>query len=201
MRKGYRVTLGVLTIMILMTLTVGTSYSYYSVSDTQTDPNELTTTCFDISFTDSNSVSLNSDGLYAYPMTEEVALSKYTPYEFTITNKCTSENASSGVNYVITLNTLTQTPSTLTNYVKYKLNTTSPAVSEKASSFINATPYDLSSTIKTEQDIDSSYSLDVGALAPGEHKTYNLYLWIDENAGNEVMGYTFNGKILVYAYM
>ena len=40
MRKGYKITLGVLTIMILITLTIGTSYSYYSVSDVQEDNND-----------------------------------------------------------------------------------------------------------------------------------------------------------------
>ena len=32
MRSGYKVTLGILTIMILVTITIGTSYSYYSIA-------------------------------------------------------------------------------------------------------------------------------------------------------------------------
>ena len=51
MRSGYKVTLGVLTIMILVTITIGTSYSYYSVASKQQDPNKLTTTCFEVSYT------------------------------------------------------------------------------------------------------------------------------------------------------
>ena len=51
MRNGYKVTLSILTIMILMTLTIGTSYSYYSISAEQEEPNVLSTTCFKINFT------------------------------------------------------------------------------------------------------------------------------------------------------
>ena len=40
-----------------------------------------------------------------------------------------------------------------------------------------------------------------GTLAPGESVTYNLYLWIDENADNSIMGNTFTGKVLIYNYM
>ena len=204
MRKGYKVTLSMLTIMILLTLTIGTSYSFYSVSDVQTNPNELTTTCFDISFNDNNgssTIQLNSDGKYAYPMSEASALSKLTPYEFTLTNNCTSSNASAGVNYVVTLNTLTATTSNLTSYLKYKLNRTLPSAVTGTTAALTANPYNLAASIKTEQGIDTSYSLTSGTLAPGDSATYKLYLWIDESAGNDIMGYNFNGKILVYSYM
>lgn len=201
MRNGYRVTLSILTIMILITLTIGTSYSYYSVASEQTNPNELTTTCFDVSFTDADVINLNATGNYMYPMNEATALSKLTPYKFTITNNCTSANASSGINYVVTLNTLTAQTSNLTNYLNYKLNVASPTTETGTTAALITNPYDLNPNIKTDQGIDTSYSLATGILAPGESKTYQLYLWIDESAGNEVMGYNFTGKVLIYSYM
>jgi len=210
MRSGYRITLSMLTIMILLTITVGTSYSFYSVSDVQTNPNELVTTCFDISFNDNNgssTIKLNSSGLYAYPMSEANALAKLTPYEFTVTNNCTNLNASQSVNYVVTLNTLTSTPSTLTNYLNYKLNTKSPTTITGTTTLLTSSTYSLMDSIKSGQGIDKSYVLTSGTLAPGNSKTFNLYLWIKEDAcsGNacetEVMGKTFTGKVLVYAYM
>lgn len=205
MRSGYKVTLGVLTIMILVTITIGTSYSYYSVASTQENPNEITTTCFNVTFSDSNSINLNADGNYAYPMSEANALSKLTPYSFTVTNTCTSENATDPVNYIVTLNTLTDKPSTLAlSNLRYKLNRVSPSSLEGTSSLLsNASIYDLG-TAKNDVNasgIDTSYNLISGQIAPGESVTYNLYLWIDESAGNEVMGETFNGRILVYNYM
>jgi len=195
MRKGYKVTLGVLTIMILLTLTIGTSYSYYSISDEQTNPNVITTTCFNVSYSEgSSSIALNTTGNYAYPMSEATALANLRPYTFTITNNCTSANAKSGVNYVVTLNTLTDTPSTLTSSLKYKLNTT--GTTGKLT-----TPYALNANVKSSEGVDTSYQLHAGTLAPGASTTFNLYLWIDEAAGNSIMGQSFTGKVLVYSYM
>lgn len=194
MRKGYKITLSVLTIMILITITVGTSYSYYSVSDVQDNPNTLTSTCFDITYAE-NSSSINLTN--SYPMSESKALA-LTPYSFTITNTCAAGNQT--VNYIVTLNTLTASPSTLTSSLNYKLNKTAPAAIVGTTGTLT-TPYALNPNVKTEEGIDTSYSLEVGTLAPGEAKTFNLYLWINENAGNTIMGQNFTGKVLVYSYI
>ncbi|MDE5539053.1 MAG: hypothetical protein K2J20_01030 [Bacilli bacterium] len=210
MRNGYKVTLGILTVMILITITIGTSYSYYTVSDAQSTPNTLTSTCFNISY-DEGSESINLSGLdsnkYAYPMSEATATSKLTPYSFTITNTCSEDNSSKDINYVITLGTLIDKPSSLPiSYLRYKLNLTSPTSTPGTAASLN-TPYDLMNSIKQEQNIDTSYSIATGTLAPGAHKTYNLYLWIDEGACNgdecetKVMGKTFNGRVVVYSYI
>ena len=201
MRSGYKVTLGILTIMILVTITIGTSYSYYSIASTQADPNELSTTCFNVSYTEGSNGSINLSA--TYPMSESDALTRLQPYEFSITNTCTSENASNPVNYIVTLNTLTSNASTLPlSLLRYKLNETSPSVVDGTSGLLgSATPYTFGDSIKTTYDLDSSYNLANGSLAPGESITYNLYLWIDESAGNDVMNQTFNGRVLVYSYM
>jgi len=41
--------------------------------------------------------------------------------------------------------------------------------------------------------------LDSGTIAPGEKYTYTLKLWIDSNAGNEIMGTVFKGKLRIEA--
>lgn len=200
MRNGYKITLGVITIMILITISIGTSYSFYSVSDTQTSPNSLATTCFEISYNGSNAINLTGDGKYAYPMSETVATAK-TPYTFTIKNTCTSANASGGINYDVSINTLTGETSNLTPSLRYKLDKTAPAIANGTSAMLSSLTDKLGANIKASYNVSKSYNLVSGVLAPNESVTYNLYLWIDENAGNEVMGNTFNGKILVYAYM
>ena len=201
MRSGYKVTLGILTIMILVTITIGTSYSYYSIASTQADPNKLSTTCFNVSYTEGSNGSINLSA--TYPMSESDALTRLQPYEFTITNTCTSENASNPVNYIVTLNTLTSNASTLPlSLLRYKLNETSPSVVDGTSGLLgSATPYTFGDSIKTTYDLDSSYNLVTGTLAPGESITYNLYLWIDENANTDIMNQTFTGRVLVYSYM
>ena len=200
MRSGYKITLGILTIMILVTITIGTSYSYYSIASSQTKPNEFATTCFSVSFSEGSNGSINLSP--TYPMSETTAMT-LQPYNFTITNNCTSSNASDGINYVVTLNTLTASiPDLNLSYIRYKLNRTSNPTETGTSALLGSlSPYDLSPTIKSEQGIDTSYNLATGKLNPGESVTYDLYLWIDENAGNNVMNQSFTGRVLVYSYL
>ena len=214
MRKGYRVTLGILTIMILLTISVGTSYSFYSVSATQDGTNNLTSSCFSVEFKDTvdnntykGSIKLNAEGHYAYPMTEENAKTKLTPYTFTLTNNCTTENATTGINYSIIINTMTQTPSDttkgdLTEYLKYKIG-------EETSQKLNTTPYTTPSYVTNEKagDIAHTYLLKSGTLAQNGSETFNLRIWIPDDAcnGNEceekIMGKTFEGQIMVITSM
>ena len=190
------------TIAIVVIAATSVTYAYLSYNATQTDENILTTSCFNISYSDSNSISLNSNGNYAYPMSEERA-NKLTPYSFTITNTCTTTNSTDPINYVVTLNTLNSSPSTIElSKLRYRLDMTTPTATTGTSTLMSeAAPYDLSSSIKSAEGINTSYNLLEGTLAPGASVTYNLRLWIDEAAGNEVMNQTFNGRILVYSYL
>ena len=190
------------TIAIVIIAATSVTYAYLSYNATQTDENILTTSCFNIRYEDSNSISLNSNGNYAYPMSEERA-NKLTPYSFTITNTCTTTNSTDPINYVVTLNTLNTSPSNIElSKLRYRLDMTTPTATTGTSTLMSeAAPYDLSSSIKSAEGIDTSYNLLEGTLAPGASVTYNLRLWIDEAAGNEVMNQTFNGRILVYSYL
>ena len=190
------------TIAIVVIAATSVTYAYLSYNATQTDENIVTTSCFDISYSDSHSISLNSNGNYAYPMSEDSA-NRLTPYSFTITNTCTTTNSTDPINYVVTLNTLTSSPSTIElSKVRYRLDMTNPTSSTGTSALMSeAATYDLSAAIKSSEGIDTSYNLVEGTLAPGASVTYNLRLWIDEAAGNEVMNQTFNGRILVYSYL
>ena len=200
MRVGYRVTLGILTVMILITMTIGTSYSFYSVSDEQDTANNLTSTCFKIEFKDGQD---NINITNAYPMNDNSVDTKITPHTFTIQNTCTKENSAEGINYKVILSSLKleEGEESLLENIKYKLveeNVENGAVSGKLS---EVTPYEnLPENIKSTHKIDKSYLLKAsGTLNFGETKKYKLYLWIDENAGNEVMTNKFKGKIIIYA--
>lgn len=199
--KKYMILL-ISTIAIVVIAATSVTYAYLSYNATQTDENIVTTSCFDISYSDSDSISLNSDGNYAYPMSEDSA-NRLTPYSFTITNTCTTSNSTDPINYVVTLNTLTSSPSTIElSKLRYRLDMTTPTATTGTSTLMSeAATYDLSAAIKSSEGIDTSYNLVEGTLAPGASVTYNLRLWIDEAAGNEVMNKTFNGRILVYSYL
>ena len=201
-------TLGVLTIMILLTLTIGTSYSYYSISDVQDQPNNLTTTCFNVEFTDgtNGSIKLNGDGKYGYPMSDTNALKSNNYYEFTLKNACTSEG-SFPVKYDIFLgdkgsNTLSA------EKIKYKLvEVTGDSVTPTGTGTkLNTTSYPITDIVGKEDNmtgIVNGYKLGDNAtgLATNASKKYRLYMWIDENATNDIMGQTFTGSLIVYAYM
>ncbi len=198
MRSGYKITLSILTIMILVTIAIGTSYAFFSVSDTQSETNTLSTTCFSVSFTDGDSISLNENGSYAYPMSDASA-EDLTPYTFTIRNECGSGSAS--INYKVILSTFAS--STLdTGVVKYSINTTNTISGAKllteAGTYMNEV-----SDINDDASLNTSktYILIEDTLAAGAEETYYLRLWIDESAGNGVMGQTFTGKLFVYSYM
>lgn len=194
MRKGYKISLVVITILMLITITIGTSYSYYSVSDVQTDSNAVSTACFKVDFADQDSISLSN----AYPISEATALTQ-TPYQFTITNGCTSDNSSKDISFDISLNTLVDPVSTLTSSIRYKLVEVG-GTSFDSAMLTSAEAYTLGDTIKSDEGIDASYLLASGTLVAGASKTYQLYLWIDESATLEVANQTFTGKVLVYSY-
>ena len=206
MRMGYRITLSILTIMILMTISVGSSYSYYAVSSTQEEPNYLSTTCFNISFEDEDSINLTN----AYPMSRTDALVKLKPYKFKVTNTCTTENASEPTKVSILLNYIKE-KNELQNYIYFRL------VSNKGFELEN---WILDLDESQIENIDSSKYIGIRSMAPGESEEFSLYLWIDENAciknnsvntevcdesnkwwEDNVMGKTFEGQISVYAYM
>ncbi len=200
MRKGYRVTLGIITIMILLTISVGTSYSFYSVSSVQDGDNNLVATCFKMNIEDSDYINLPA----TYPMSEDSAKTKLTPYKFTITNNCTEANASAGVNYDIVLNT----KGTLNNYLSYKFSegTTITGLTNK----LSTSTYTYQSYVPENTKMagtTNSYLLKQGTLAPGASASYNLLLWINSDAcegnacKNDVMTKSFEGQVLVLTSM
>lgn len=195
MRKGYKVTLGVLTIMILLTLTIGTSYSYYSVGDVQSDTNELATACFKVTYngTDGAIGTSNINLTNSYPMSEDSA-NNLIPYTLTITNSCTS---GPNIKYDVSLNTKSASNATLAPSLRYKLGSDTSGMLESLPDKLST----LNSTYKSNEGILKSYSLKSGELAPGSSETITLRLWIDEAAGNEVMTQTFTGQIYAYAYL
>ncbi len=228
MRKGYRITLGVLTIMILLTLTIGTSYSYYSVGGVQDRDNVLATRCFEITYEDGNgtsAINLNN----AYPMSDDKGMSK-NPYNFTITNTCKAEGES--VNYKLVLARVgvggTDVLDPLMNNLNYVLKTGADSTGKQqltahkysdidsrgSFDFLNQDNDSVLGTGDDKIDPNNSFILSFpgatdfsGTLNPGEAKTYSLNLWIDENACNnnesceKIMNTGFKGRLLVYAYV
>ena len=170
------------SIVIVVVATISITYAYLSYSDTQEGTNTLSTTCYNISFKDVNSINITS-----YPMSSATAFRTITPYTFTITNTCETPS-----NYQVILNILNSTSSNLLPYINYSLDGTSV---NKLSALTATTP----PSGVTSSGILTSYILDTGTLTTlNSTQTYNLHLWIDEEAGNDIMGTTFQAEVIVY---
>lgn len=156
--------------LILLTIVVGTSYALFSTVRTSKKTVEVEAGTFKISFLESNYINL----INTYPMTDEEGLNT-EGYRFTITNEGTLNGK-----YNISLeeseeNTLDK------SYVKYSI---------KEGDGTWSTPALLS---------NGTLLLDNKLLNSTDHIDYELKLWLDESAPNEVQGTKYQAKIVVSA--
>ena len=182
MKENKNKTLLIILGTLIVTFTViGVSYAVWRLILSQTNKNSLATTCFSVSMTDSNAISLEK----AYPIIDEEG-KKLTPYTFTITNNCDSY-----VKYEVNLELLNTSTLTNMDYIKLMLDDESPAV---------ISSYDV--TTKTISDATTAYKIKTGYLDANESKTYNLRLWVDESVTMTTEGIQnrlFESKITVNA--
>ena len=187
MDKKKRNILITIVLLIGIIAIIGVSYALWSLNLTQKGQNDIASSCFNITFTDKNNISLQK----AYPIIDEDG-KKLTPYEFTITNTCDSY-ASFNVNLEV-LNT-----TTLTN---------NDAVKAMISSKTGATETEINTnllssyktTTKTLNNAQTAFNLTTGYLNAKESKTYTLRLWLDENVGMNTEGVQnakFSSKVVV----
>ena len=170
------------SIIIVVVATISITYAYLSFNRSQESTNVLNTSCYDISFQDSNFINITS-----YPMSNETAFNTLTPYTFTITNNCAIGNS-----YQIYLNILNSTSDELLTHINFSLD------KQTATSLSSLTPVNLPSGVSSNK-VKSSYIIETGSLPNiNSTKTFNLYLWIDEEAGNDIMGSTFEAEVMVY---
>jgi hypothetical protein len=200
MRLRYQIPLFVIAILLVATMSIGSSYALWKVTKYQDEANVIKTGCFELTFTEqTSSVNLTN----AYPISDEKGL-KTEPYTFTLTNTCTID-----ASYVVYLNTLkiTDTDSEgktiekisddLINYSFTKTGS-SIAVADKLSNATENTT-DLSN-FSYNGNLLKSYSLQTGLLAPNESVQYSLRLWINEGATTKINGYQFAAGIATVAY-
>ena len=160
---------------------LGVSYALWLVTFSSTNNNTITATCFNVSFTDQNNISIEK----AYPLLDKDG-KKLTPYEFTITNNCDTY-----VKYNINLEILNNSTLTNMDYIKLMLDDETPSL---------VSSYDV--TTKTLSNASTAYKIKTSYLDAKESKTYNLRLWLDENVTGETEGVqnnTFASKITVNA--
>ena len=166
------------SLVLIMLLGVGVSYSMWNISVSQDTNNTAYTECFDLSITNKeNNINLDN----AYPISNDKGKS-LTPYTFTVTNTCDITTQ-----YNINLEVLNN--STLS----------SKFIDVMFEGNINLlSSYD--STDKVNTSSIESRKLTTGILKSKESKDYSLRLWIDynttlEDLNNEIK--PFKSKIVV----
>ena len=175
--------IAIFLVTIAIVITSSTTFAFLSVSDMQSDANTISTTCYDMTFTDSNRINV-----IGYPMSSTNAFKKVNPYKFSLKNNCEANT-----DYQIILNVINTSSSKILPYINYSLDGTTV---KKLSSL---TPITLPLGV-TSSNASASYLIDTGALEGiNTTKNFNLHMWIDESAGNDIMGSKFEGEVTIYS--
>ena len=180
MRKSYKLILMVISILLIGSIIIGTSYSMWVKTAVQKEKNIVNSSCFDIEFTESSSINLAS----AIPISDEAGLKK-KPYTFTLKNTCnmnskvtialdvlsTSTMSSSAIKTSLTKGNKSGTPTLLTSLDK-----------------------------KAEVDISGAkeaYILGTDIIGANKSKSYSLYLWMDEAVTVAEASKSFSSKVVI----
>lgn len=161
-----------------LVITVSVSYAIWQMTHIATKSNVVKTGCFSTEFSEgSNSINLNN----TIPISDEAGKLQ-TPYEFTIKNTC-----SVTANFEVALDTLSTT-TLANNQIKIDINDDTKTLT------------DFSSGTSTIEGALGSFVLYTSSLAPEATKTFNLRLWLDENASAETsQNKTYEGKIVIHS--
>ena len=84
MIKNKKIKILTISILCVLTITIGLSYGYYLLNKVQENNNIVGSKCFNLEFTNEKN-AINLDNMY--PISDEEGR-KLTPYSFTITNTC-----------------------------------------------------------------------------------------------------------------
>ncbi len=190
MKLKYKILMAIIAVSIGLCLMIYQSYALWVVTLSGQE-NIVEVGCFNIEFIENtSSIALNN----SYPVSDAKGMSGEA-YSFTITNKCTVDSA-----YQVTLNTLNANTmgDDKVKYVIYKDGESKPSIGQ----LVNSAPINADKANITVTDLKESYIIASGELkgaeeenGTGESHTYNVYLWIDENAGNEVENTRFEASI------
>ena len=183
MKTTYKILLMVISLLLVVAITIGTSYSLWKKVEVQTNENIVNSACYDIVFEESSNINLKN----AMPISDASGLKK-TPYTFTIKNTCNTDSKTT-----IALN-VKNTSTMSTSAIKTSIKSTPQNT--------NSTPVLLTSlntaTIgSSDSTTKESYIITTDTIRAYNSKTFSLYLWMDEDVGNEEMNKVFNATISV----
>ncbi len=169
------------SIIVVIVATLSVTFAYLSFNSTQEGTNEINTGCFNIAFQDG--ASINSIG---YPMNDDLGLSS-TPYTFNLTNTCNTN-----AYFAVILNIKNTTNSNILPYIYYSFDDTNVFMLSDASKMT------LPSNLIDSSVIDS-YVINFGTLSGLQNKSFNLKMWIGNEAGYSIMNNKFVAEVMIYS--
>lgn len=182
MKIRYQISLVILGVLLCSSILIGTSYSLWTVSSTQTTANTLNSGCFTFTFTEgSNNINLTN----SYPISDASGLVK-TPYTFTIKNDCTID-----ANTSISLDTI-NTSTLSRSYLKVGIKSSSE--SSPTTGIISTYT---AGTVTDSSTMSDAYIIKTDTLTAGSSKSYSIWLWIDESVGNAAQGKNYSAKVVI----
>ena len=182
MQKKIAIVSIIVALIIVISVSIGTTYSLWTTSVHQESTNTIDVGCFNITFNDQNIAGAGNINLAnAYPMSKLMG-SSLVPYRFTISNTC---SVAASYNVLLeTLNTSTMDETKLDvllqdSSVKHYVDNVTDELSD---------------------DAKSGMKLTTGYLAANESITYSLRVWIDYDVTvdtPDIQGKIWNGRIVV----
>ena len=190
MNKKKTIILLVIGILVVTTMSIGVTYSYMKPKvEKENNQTEIgINNCANLTLKEKNK-TINLTNMY--PMEEEMALQK-DAYEFTISNTCEEYEG-----FSLYLTTLNDNGIEDIN-IRYAITDLSNNV--LISDVLSKRPNGISDFSEEElKQLDTEingthkniYKIYGSAISINRNNKYKLYLWIDENAGNETMGKSF----------
>ena len=194
--------LSVIVLLLILCTGISVSYAFFKISKSTQNPNitvniDNVPACVSLQMTNVNIVSITNE--YAVPITDAKALSSDVyKTSFDVINNCDSSKD------LTVLLAPTNSSTMPVNALKYALVEQSEVpssgtlISDKLG-LNNGTKLELKQ--KYNQDISIGYSVGNKTVPSKTSKSYNLYLWIDENEGglgqNTTMNKLFEGYIVL----
>jgi len=168
-----------LAIILLTILVISVSYAWLTLTLEGTKTNVIKAGTLALNLEDGTSVGISD--LFAMPLTDEEGLD-LTPYTFILENNGDIDSEYSL--YLDNLDLLTDEIRMPDSMIKYSLSRNGEVIKTE---------------LLSKTGVNPNRILDTGIIPAGEDYTYNLRLWIDENATSDVIGTTFRGIVRVEA--
>ena len=184
-----------ISIMSLVNLSLD-SFALWYETNNQPNDNLISTGCFDISFYDlNNNESTSISLLNSYPISEKNGV-KLKPYTFTLKNICNTTGQ-----YRIVLSKLSNSDLNVNN-MRYTFNKVGGAlivnpIPSESNTALDKNTLAIINEKNSPNYITDNYVLEEGYIRPGEEFSYELRIWLDENAGNEEMNKTFEAVVSI----